>query len=250
MEVAVSQHANPVRDHERSAPTHEFFSGFDDSSLSRHIDRTGRLIEYENGRIFEESAGKRNTLAFAAGKGHAPRTDFGVIAAGQCHNELVCVGCLGGTYDLSPTSGRLSVCDVLANCCREQYWFLQYNAELISQVRHLVISDIDPVEQDASACRIVEPQQQAKEGGLSGTSAAKNPYMCARWQANRQVPQHRTSISIGKNNPTEFHRSGGADQWLCMRALHHLGRFVEQSKRTANADECRLDLDDLSAENC
>src|SRR6266545_7108413 len=65
-QVAILQCAQAVGDHESSAAAHETTHCFHDRGLGSHVDGAGRLIENEEGSVFQESASERNTLALAA----------------------------------------------------------------------------------------------------------------------------------------------------------------------------------------
>src|SRR5204862_351211 len=83
------------------------------------IDRAGRFIEHQDGRVFEKRSRERNPLAFATGKAHPTLADAGLIALRQFHNEIVRIGKLRGRGDVVVTGVRPRVGYVFGNGGRE-----------------------------------------------------------------------------------------------------------------------------------
>ena len=64
--IEVLDRAQTVGDDKRRAPEHKFFERLLDIMLASAVERTGCLVEDDNGRIFEHGAGDRDTLALSA----------------------------------------------------------------------------------------------------------------------------------------------------------------------------------------
>src|SRR5260221_8721323 len=54
-DIGLAEGADPVRDDKGCAPMHEALDCIDDCGLRRQVDRTGGLVEQQEGGIFEES---------------------------------------------------------------------------------------------------------------------------------------------------------------------------------------------------
>ena len=72
---------------------------------------------------------------------------------------------------------------------------LKDHADLAAQVVEVVLAQVDAVEQDAAAGRVVEPRQQFHERGLSGAVLADQGHVLAR--SSRKL----TSCSTGVRRP-------------------------------------------------
>ena len=79
-------------DDERRPLSDEPFHRVQQSGLSFHINRTRRLVEDENRRVFEECSRNGKTLALTARETHAAFADKRVVAIGQSNNKVVRIG--------------------------------------------------------------------------------------------------------------------------------------------------------------
>ena len=69
------------------------------SSLVLDVDGAGGLVQDQDRGIAEHRPRQGDPLALAAGKTVSAFADHGVVAVGQCHDELVGIGSLGGFDD-------------------------------------------------------------------------------------------------------------------------------------------------------
>src|SRR5439155_773757 len=79
----------PVRDEEGRAALGQSVQGLQQSVFGFDVERAGRLVEDQNGRVLQQGARNRNALALAAGERRPALADHGVVAVGQTHDELV-----------------------------------------------------------------------------------------------------------------------------------------------------------------
>src|SRR5262249_56614885 len=86
--IAAFEHAEPVGDHEGRAALHEASHRVDDTRLRLDVHGAGRFVEHQYGRVLEEGAGARDTLALAARETHASFPDLRIIAAPPPGDEL------------------------------------------------------------------------------------------------------------------------------------------------------------------
>ena len=90
----------PVGDQERRAPLEDPPHGLLDLVFGGAVDGAGRVVEDQDRRVGEESAGEGNALALAARQGDAALADDGGIALRETHNEVVRLRGLGRSLDL------------------------------------------------------------------------------------------------------------------------------------------------------
>src|SRR5690606_31454063 len=63
----------------------------------------------------------------------------------------------------------------------EQDGILRHDPDMLTQAQLRVLADITAVNRDASRCHVIEPKQQARQGGLAGARGAydRNRLACA-----------------------------------------------------------------------
>src|SRR5882724_7774196 len=155
-DVAMLQRAGAVGDQEGCAAVGESSGRLDNVRLGLQVEGTGRLIEYENGCVFQESACERNALAFAPGKSHAALTDHGPITLRQTEDELVGICRFRSAVDCLLARAGTCISDVFRDADGKQYRLLQDNAELVAQIRQFVILEVQTVQQDSAIRGVVE----------------------------------------------------------------------------------------------
>src|SRR5260370_22736729 len=75
--VGVADGRKPMRDHEGGAAFHDLGERRLDSRFGECVERTGRLVQNENGRILEQCPRDRQPLALTAGKQSPAFTGIG-----------------------------------------------------------------------------------------------------------------------------------------------------------------------------
>lgn len=87
-------------DDERRAVLGQLVKGVLDLRLGHGIERRGRLVKDQDGRIFQEDAGDGDALLLPARQERAALADVGVKAVGHRHDVVVNFGALGRGDDL------------------------------------------------------------------------------------------------------------------------------------------------------
>src|SRR5262249_10543477 len=115
----------------------------------------------------------------AAGKTLAAVGQAAIIAVGDLADEAV------GTAELR-SAEHVLVCnavaaehDILAHRARQQNAFLHHAADLAPEVGRIELPDVGAVEQDHALLRLIEAEQQAGDGRLARSDAAKDRDMLA-----------------------------------------------------------------------
>src|ERR1041385_4802182 len=85
---ALFEHNNPMRpanrresmgDDERRAPCGEPLQGFHQALFGFGVQRAGRFVQYENGRVFKKRARYRDSLSLASGERRTALADHGLV---------------------------------------------------------------------------------------------------------------------------------------------------------------------------
>ena len=85
--VAREHGREPMGDHDRSAPLHQFRERRGNQRLAFGIKRRGRLVEQEERRVAQDGAGDGDPLALSARKRDTALADRRVEATRQRRNE-------------------------------------------------------------------------------------------------------------------------------------------------------------------
>src|SRR5262249_50840094 len=94
--VGVDDRRKPVRDDERRAVACDLGELGLDDLLGARVERAGRLVEDEDGRVLEQRARDRDALLLAAGELEAPLADLRLVAERQRFDERMDVRSLRG----------------------------------------------------------------------------------------------------------------------------------------------------------
>ena len=73
--VEIAQRRKAMRDGDHGSAVHQPRRSFSDQFLDLIVERRCRLVEQENRRILEKSAGQRDTLSLATGQFQSPVAD-------------------------------------------------------------------------------------------------------------------------------------------------------------------------------
>ncbi len=149
----------PVRDDQRSAADHQPLHGLLDQHFALAVETRCRFVQDQDGRIREEGAGNRHTLAFAPRQLDAALTHERFIALRQCRDEIVGAGLSCGPLDFRAGRARPGVRNVLRERAMEQHRLLLDDRDL---------PDVLPVDQDLAAGDVVQPLDELDQRRLAG----------------------------------------------------------------------------------
>src|SRR5215831_18042724 len=91
----------PVRNHDGRLPDHQPSQSFEYLFFGRGIQPSTRLVEDENWSFANHRPRNRDPLALTAGKRHATLADHGIVAGRHFFDELVRIGQLCRSHNLS-----------------------------------------------------------------------------------------------------------------------------------------------------
>ena len=116
--VAADDAGEAMGEHQGRAPAHQPVERLLDHRLVLRIDRRERLVEQQDRRVAQQSAGDGDALALAAGELDALLADDGAIALGQARDEIMDIGGLGRRLDLFASKPPAGPCGCSPPPCR------------------------------------------------------------------------------------------------------------------------------------
>ena len=141
--------------------------------LARDVERRGRLVQDEHGRVGEERAREREQLSLTRRDPPAALVHVGVVAVRQRHDEVVRAHRPRGRPDLVERRVRLAQRDVLGDRPAEQVRLLRDHDDRAAQVLRVQVAQVDAVERDRSgASGRRTASQQLRERRLAGSGRA------------------------------------------------------------------------------
>ena len=112
------------------------------------IERGGRFVEKQNGRVLEQRARDRKALLLAAGKQAALVADDGLVALRLRHDEVVREGGLGGGVDFLLGRVEPAELDVFEDGVVKEEGLLRDEADLFAQRLLRDLAQVAPVDPD------------------------------------------------------------------------------------------------------
>ena len=140
--------------------------------LALVVERARRFIEDEDARVGGESARDGDALALAAGEIGAPLLDHGVIALRQLGDEFMRARQLRHADHLAARHRRIGERDVVMDGAVEQKVFLEHHADLAAQPGGIGLRDVDAVDQDLAALRLIKTLDELRQSRLAGARRA------------------------------------------------------------------------------
>src|SRR5918993_1511033 len=168
-EVRASHGVEIVGNNQGRLSGHEAIQGFLDLCLALDVEAGHRLVQDQEGGVADDGPGDGYPLALPSGEGVAPLADDGLVPIFEVHDEVVGVGCFGGSDNLLCGGVQLAVGDVLLDGGAEQDRVLEDDPDLLAQGLELVVLYVSPIDPDGAASGVVEAQDKADQGRLAGS---------------------------------------------------------------------------------
>ena len=205
------------------------------------VQRRGRLVEDQQGRVLEQRPGDRQTLALAAGKQHAILADLGVEALRQVVDELLGVGSLRRPLDfLARRASQVAVGDVVGHAVVEQRDLLGHQGDVAAQVAQAIILDFNAIKEDLAVIVLVKARNQVGQGRFAATGTADQGDHLPGLGDETDVIQHLL-VGSGITEAQVAHFQAPADPLLLDGTLVFLRRFVELLEDALGAGDAALD---------
>ena len=172
--IRVPAGAGALRDHDHGAPAGGAAQRRQDPALGARVHAGGGVVQDQDARIGQQRAGDGDALLLSAGEGDAAFAHPRVVALRQSLDEAAYLGRLRGRLDLFRRGVRTAEGDVLADGGGEQHRVLQDDADLRAQRRQGDAAQVDAVDLDRAAGRVVQAQQERDQGRLARSGAAEH----------------------------------------------------------------------------
>ena len=156
---------------------------FQDHLLGAGIHRRHRVIQDQDGRILQQSAGNGDALLLSAGNGNAALTQHGLKAILEIHDIIphICQSC--GTVELFRSGIVHAKADVVGNGIREQeviLWHIGAGRAYRPDGNTVYIL---PIHKQGAVRHIVGAQQKVHQGCLASTGLAHDAHALPRFES-------------------------------------------------------------------
>src|SRR2546423_3932396 len=198
-----------------------------DLPLGADVDGRGRLVQDQNSRVGEERASEGDQLALAERESAPAFLHLRLVAVLEAKDELVRADSLGRADDLLCRRVRPPERDVLGDRAREEEPLLRHDSELAAERRLRDVAEVDAVERDPSAPRVVEAGQQFRDRRLAGARVADERNRCPRGDVEIEIEQDVRPVAVPELNVLEADVPGDLGQLAGVVVVHHL-RFLVQ----------------------
>ena len=182
-----------VGDHQRGAVLDQAFDGVAHHGLAGAVQPGGGLIQHHDRAVPQGQPGNGQSLALAARQGGTAFADDGVVAFGQGHDEIVCVGhfCSGDDFLVAHlAAGRAG--QVVAHAGGKQQRVLRQQADLATYRGGLPVADVGAIDFHAAFLRVVQAQQQYGERGFADARRPHHRHVFARGQCQIEPMENGT----------------------------------------------------------
>ncbi len=159
-------------DDQGGAPPHGLVQGALDQELVLGVQRAGRFIQQQDGRIPDQRPRYDQTLTLAAGEDPGAIPQAGFQTLGQGGNESLGLCGANGGGDLRLAGARVAKDEVVRGRAGEQRRILGHPGDAAANLFGIGVADTHPIDADVSPNRVVEAQKQSKDRGLTGAGMA------------------------------------------------------------------------------
>eukprot|EP00962_Isochrysis_galbana_P008032 scaffold2188_cov102-Isochrysis_galbana.AAC.2 len=169
--VGVADGAEPVGDGDGGSPLlgHDLVEGGLDDALARRVERRGGLVEKQDGRLAHHRTGDCHALLLPSREHAAALAHLRLIPERQVPgDEAVRVGRARRLLHLGACGALLAISNVFGHSAEEEDRLLPDEGHLPAQPPHIELAQVDAVEQQRAALRVVEALEQRDECRLAG----------------------------------------------------------------------------------
>ena len=189
--IHLAQGREPVCNRNDRFALHELVQGFLYRNLAFTVQRRGRLVEEEDGGIFEDCARDGDTLALAAGELHPPLAHERLIFPRDIFDEFMRLRELRGFNNFFRCRFGFPVGNVFGNAPVEQKRLLRHHRDRMPQTFLCHRRDINAVNGYPPAIEVVMVEQKADERTFPCPAFADKADALSRLNLQRQVAKHR-----------------------------------------------------------
>ncbi len=217
--IRIVDGAQTVRDGDYRAPFHQAFQRFHHHALGFRVESGSGLIQNEDGIIANDCARDSDALPLAAGKCVAALTHQRVVPMRHARDELIHVRELCRIHDLFLGRARVAIGNVVAHGSLKENGFLQHVADMVPKALKFVIPDIDAIDLNYAAGRVVKAWDQTYYGGLTAAGRSDHSHHLAGLDVKTDIFQHRSRRVVRKSYVIEDDVAAEPFRFLRVRAL-------------------------------
>src|SRR5436190_2380602 len=203
--IEVAHRRKAMRNGDDGAAAHEAAQRLADQLFAVAIQRRGRLVEQEEGRVLEEGAGDGDALSLTSRETEAAVADDRVQPLRQLGDEVAAVRRLYGQRHFVVAGLGPSVANVLHQRAMEQRDVLRHDGDGLAQALLGHLRDVLAIDQDAPRLDVVEALQQREERGFAASGGANETHALARADMEAQALEDRRAVGVGKRYILECH---------------------------------------------
>ena len=195
-------------------------------ALRLRVQGRGGLVQHQDGRPAKDRARDGDTLSLPARQRGPALPDHGVVPVGQCRDELVRVGSPGRLANRLLVVILAAVRDVLVHGSPKNDGLLCDHADLLAHMAHVKARQVPAVEENASALRLHQTQDQVHEGGLARTRRPHQRHCGRALEQNGKAGEDRRPTPVREIHGLKLDLSvnGG---WFLFPLIALLFRSVE-----------------------
>ena len=205
--VRVADGGQTVGDDEARAATPQRPHGPLHQELGSRVNRTGGLVQDEDGGIRDEGPGDGEQLTLAGRDIGGLLLQDRLVALGQRPHGVVDVAGARGRLHLLVRGAGTPVADVLADRALEEPRVLQHHAGARPHVAPAHGGNVHAVEGDATAIDVVEAHEEVDQGGLAGPRGPHDGDSLAGLDAQRQVADELDVGVVGEADAVHLDHS-------------------------------------------
>ena len=207
-----------------------------DPCVRSRVNGAGGVVQDQNFRLFQKSAGDAQALLLAAGYIGSALLDPGVISIRKTVDELIRTGLAAGFLTFLQGGVFLSPAQVIQDGAGEEDIFLQNYGHLIPKGLKVIGADVFSSHADASCAHVVQAADQADQAGFAASRPADDADGLSRADVQLDVVQgfFPASVLIGEAHMVEI------DASVCKRGLRFLracqiGNLIQHLRDTFRA---------------
>ena len=133
----------------------------------------GGIVQDQDLRLFQQSAGDAQALLLTAGNVAAALLDMGIVAVREAGDEFIGAGQLAGVNQFLVRGVGIAPAQIFLDGAGEERVLLQNHSHVVPEYLQIVILYIYAADPDASLGRIVQSGDQLHQRALGGTGSAQ-----------------------------------------------------------------------------
>ena len=174
--------------------------------LNLAIECACRLVQNQDGPVFQKRAGKGDALALAARQLDPPFAQTGVITfaplmIAEVEDKVMGGGTASGVKHLIIRGVGATVADIGEGRAIEHRGLLPDHGDLPAQGGLREITDIGAIQQNTTLFHLIKAQQEGGNGGFSGARSPHQRHLLSGGHIKIKAGQGRDGATVGKGDP-------------------------------------------------